>query len=169
MLSLGRGFTHYSGITNRALKLNMIRIQLDGTHSAKIKRRDSMPRQKCRILLVDDYVPIRTAVRGVLAHEDDFEIIAEAEDGKEAIELVAACRPDVVLLDINMPKVNGIEAARLIKRSWADTVILGLSVNRDPYALNAFLQAGGVAVVPKEKLIPTVRRACLEKTKPSRT
>ncbi len=138
---------------------------------AEDKGRDSMPRRKCRILLVDDYVPIRKAVRGLLAHEDDFEVIGEGKDGKEAIELVAACRPDVVVLDINMPKMNGVEAARLIKRSWADTVILGLSVNRDAYALDAFLQAGGVAVVPKDsidELIPTVRRACPEMTTPSR-
>jgi DNA-binding NarL/FixJ family response regulator len=132
-------------------------------------KRQVMPRQKCRILLVDDYVPIRKAVRGLLTHEDDFEVVGEAEDGKEAIDLVAACHPDVVLLDINMSKINGVEAARLIKRSWASTVVLGLSINRDAYVLDAFLRAGGVAVIPKEsidELVPTVRRACPEKTKP---
>jgi len=126
-----------------------------------------MPPQKCRILLVDDYLPIREELHRLLAPQPDFEIVAEANDGKEAIEWVAACRPDVVLLDLNMPKMNGIEAAKLIKKSWPETVILGLCEVKDTYTVEVFLKAGVMAVLSKDSIdqvISTIRRACPEKT-----
>jgi DNA-binding NarL/FixJ family response regulator len=69
-----------------------------------------MQLRKCRILLVDDHAPIRGALRGFLSAFDDLDIIGEAGDGQEAIEMVEACQPDVILMDLNMPRMNGIEA-----------------------------------------------------------
>jgi DNA-binding NarL/FixJ family response regulator len=126
-----------------------------------------MQRQRCRILVVDDYRPILSELHRILAAEHDLEIIGEANDGYEAIKLVADCKPDVVLLDIHMPKMNGIEAANLIKKSRPETVILGLCGVKDTYMIEAFLKAGAVAVVAKDsidQLISTIRRACPDKT-----
>jgi DNA-binding NarL/FixJ family response regulator len=107
---------------------------------------------KCRILLVDDYLPIREEVHRLLAHEPDFEIVGEAGDGKEAISLVSACRPDIVLLDLNMPIMNGIEAAKLIKESWPKTTIIGLCEVKDTYTLDVFMKAGADAVLSKASI-----------------
>jgi DNA-binding NarL/FixJ family response regulator len=119
--------------------------------------------QKCRVLLVDDHERIRDALRKLLAFHEDIEIIGEAGDGKQAIELVAACRPDVVLMDIYMPKMNGIQASGMIMKSWEDTIIIGLCVVQDTYTTEAFLKAGALAVVSKERiedLYSMIQRAC---------
>ena len=83
--------------------------------------------KKCRILVVDDYGPIRHALRSLLEHYDDIQIVGEATNGIEAIQRVASCHPHVILLDTNMPAMHGIEAASEIKKSWKRTVIIGLS------------------------------------------
>jgi DNA-binding NarL/FixJ family response regulator len=125
--------------------------------------------QKCRIVLVDDYLPILEELRRLLTAQPDFEVVGQAIDGKEAIKLVAACTPDLVLLDLNMPNMNGIDAAKLIKASWPDTVILGLCEVKDAYTVEVFLKAGVVAVLSKDSIdqvITTIRRACPQKTRP---
>ena len=122
---------------------------------------------KCRTLLVDDYLPIRHELRRLLAHDPDFEIVGEAADGKEAISLVSACRPDVVLLDINMLIMNGIEAAKLIRKSSPETTIIGLCEVKDTYTIDVFMKAGAGAVLSKasiDQVQSTIRRACPEKT-----
>ena len=81
---------------------------------------------KCRILIADDHPPIRHTLRNLLTRYDDIEIIGEAGDGKQAIELVADCRPDLILMDSNMPKMSGIEATSVIRKSWKNTMIIGL-------------------------------------------
>lgn len=80
-----------------------------------------MKTHRCRVLLVDDHEPIRDALRTLLSSYEDVEIIGEARDGEEAIIRVAACHPDIVLMDINMPKMNGIQATtglRSHERKW---------------------------------------------------
>jgi DNA-binding NarL/FixJ family response regulator len=123
---------------------------------------------RCRILLVDDHAPIRDALRSFLSSYDDVDIIGEAADGQEAIDMVEACQPDVVLMDINMPRRNGIEAANVIKKSRDNTVIIGLCVVQDSYTLDAFMRAGATAVVSKDRLSDlhsTIQRACQIKTR----
>jgi DNA-binding NarL/FixJ family response regulator len=70
-----------------------------------------------RILLVDDFKPWRLAVSRILGTAPDFQIVGEASDGVEAIEKAATLRPDIVLLDIGMPSLNGLEAARTIRHA----------------------------------------------------
>jgi DNA-binding NarL/FixJ family response regulator len=106
----------------------------------------------CRILLVDDHAPIREALRSLLSSYEDLQIVGEAADGQEAINVVEACQPDVVLMDINMPRMNGIEASNLIKKSWDTTVIIGLCAVRDSYTIDAFMRAGASAIVSKDRL-----------------
>ena len=111
-----------------------------------------MPPHKYRILLVDDYVPVRITLRSMLTGYPDLQIVGEACDGKQAIEQVAACQPDIILMDYNMPVMNGIEAARLIKKSWEATVIIGLCTVPDICITDGFLNAGALAVVHKDRI-----------------
>jgi DNA-binding NarL/FixJ family response regulator len=111
-----------------------------------------MPPHKYRVLLVDDYVPVRITLRSMLIRYPDLQTVGEACDGKQAIEQVAACQPDIILMDYNMPVMNGIEAARLIKKSWDATVIIGLCTVPDTCITDGFLNAGALAVVHKERI-----------------
>src|SRR5688572_24116156 len=98
--------------------------------------------QKCRVLLVDDHV-LRAALRRLPAsHDHDVLIVEEASDGQQAIELIASCQPDVILMDINMPRMNGIEATALIKKSWREAIIIGLCAIEDSHNTDAILSAG---------------------------
>lgn len=117
---------------------------------------------KYRVLLVDDCVPVRITLRSVLRGYVDLQIVGEACDGKQAIEQAAACQPDIILMDYSMPNMNGIEAARLIKKLWAETVIIGLCTVPDTYITDGFLNAGALAVVYKDRmehLHSTIQRA----------
>ena len=105
-----------------------------------------------RILLVDDNAEVRKALHAVLTAHDDIQIIGEATDGDQAVEMALACQADVVLLDTRMPKLNGMEAASLIKKKRKETVIIGLCINRDAYTVEAFLKAGAAAVVSKDRI-----------------
>ena len=121
-----------------------------------------MSLHKYRVLLVDDHVPARITLRSVLEAYVDLQIVGEACDGRQAIEQVAACQPDVVLMDYSMPYMNGIEAARLIKKFWEETVIIGLCTVPETYITDGFLNAGALAVVHKDRmehLHSTIQRA----------
>jgi DNA-binding NarL/FixJ family response regulator len=125
-----------------------------------------MNTHRCRVLIVDDHERMREALRTMLSLYDDLEVVGEARDGEEAINRVASCQPDIVLLDYKMPKMNGIEAATAIKRSWKDIAIIGLCVVHDTYTTGAFLKAGAIAVIIKERLADlhsTIQRACVNR------
>lgn len=118
---------------------------------------------KFRVLLVDDHPPVRATLRHLLKPYDDVQIIGEAGDGKEALEMMPSCQPDVILMDLHMPRMNGIEAAILIRKTWKDTVIIGVCGIQDAATVEAFLKAGAVAVIPKDRLDELhdlIRRAC---------
>lgn len=120
---------------------------------------------KCRVLLVDDHAPIRTAVRRLLTHYHGIRIVGEAGDGQQAIELMSLCQPHVVLMDINMPRMNGIEATSVIKSMWKEAVIIGLCALENPHHTNAIIGAGAVAVISKHQineLYSTIKKAVLE-------
>jgi len=102
-----------------------------------------------RILIADDHAIIRRGLRGLLAHEPGFEVIAEASDGREAVEVAQRTHPHVAILDIGMPNFNGIEAARQISEKLHDVQIVMLTVHTDEcYLLNA-LQVGARGYVLK--------------------
>jgi DNA-binding NarL/FixJ family response regulator len=118
------------------------------------------------VLLVDDQERMREALRTLLTSFDDVQLVGEASDGEEAIQRVASCQPDIILLDIRMPRMNGIEAANVIRKSWKDTVIIGLCLIDDAYTTEAFLKAGALAVISKERLDDlhsTIQRACVKR------
>jgi PAS domain S-box-containing protein len=106
-----------------------------------------------RILLVDDHVMLRQGLRGLLETYPDLEVIAEASNGEEAVEYALRLRPEVVILDINLPRLSGTEATRRIKQSLPGTVIIGLSAQATPQTVKALVEAGAAAVLNKEDAV----------------
>ncbi len=102
-----------------------------------------------RILLVDDHQIMREGLRSMIEGEKDCEVIAEAGDGQMAVELATTLRPDVIVMDINMPRVNGLEATRRIKRMMPEIAIIGLSVQEDPTLEQFMYEAGASAYLSK--------------------
>ena len=86
-------------------------------------------RRQVKVLLVDDHAILRQGVHALLAREPDLLVVGEAGDGEEALAAVARLKPDVVIMDIVMPRMNGLEATRLIKERHPDTRVLILSVS----------------------------------------
>lgn len=105
-----------------------------------------------RVVLVDDQALIRSGIRALLDAEDDIEVVAEGSDGAEAVELAAEHRPDIVLLDVQMPRLDGIEATRRIvadPRSEGVRVVMLTNYGIDEYVFNA-LRAGACGFVMKD-------------------
>jgi DNA-binding NarL/FixJ family response regulator len=102
-----------------------------------------------RILIADDHAIIRRGLRTLLEHEPGLEVIAEASDGREAIEVAQREHPHVVIMDIGMPNLNGIEAARHISETLRDTQIVVLTVHADEAYLLSALKAGARGYVLK--------------------
>lgn len=117
------------------------------------------------IVLADNNKAIRKGLRALLALEPDFAIIGEAENGLEAIEIVRSCLPDVVILDLMMPDMNGIEVARRLCRDYPETRIVVLSIYRDEAYVLESLRSGAKAYILKEsppELLSQAIRAILD-------
>lgn len=106
-------------------------------------------RSKTRIMLADDHPLLRQALRDVLEKQPDFEVIAEASDGEEAVKLAAEMLPDVVIMDISMPTLNGLEATKQIKASNPSIAVLVLTVHSDSEHILSILQAGAGGYLTK--------------------
>jgi DNA-binding NarL/FixJ family response regulator len=111
---------------------------------------------KTRILLVDDHPLVRQALRDTLEKEPDLEVVAEAGDGREAIELTERHRPDILIMDINMPVLSGVEATRQIKATHTGVAILILTVHNDIETIFSILQAGASGYLLKSVFGPEV-------------
>ncbi|GJL64157.1 MAG: hypothetical protein NPIRA04_28110 [Nitrospirales bacterium] len=108
---------------------------------------------KIRILLVDDHVMVREGLRKILETHEDLELVGEAGNGEDAVELVKRLKPSLVIMDVNMPKMNGIEATTRIKAYHQNTIIIGLSVNAEGENQRAMLEAGAISLFPKEAAV----------------
>lgn len=129
--------------THSALTISATDVQQSRTHMG--------PSQRLRVLLVDDHAMVRQGLRSVLDSYEDLDVIGEAGDGEAAISLAATLQPDVVVMDINMPRVDGIEATRRIVSTHPDIVIIGLSVQNERHIEEAMLNAGAAVFVTKER------------------
>lgn len=98
--------------------------------------------RKVRILIVDDHPIFRQGIRQLLEQERDFSVVAEAADGEEAIKLVTELSPDIVLMDMGMPKLNGLEATRQIKKEYPNIMVLALTVHVEDEYIFSILGAG---------------------------
>jgi len=117
--------------------------------------------ENIRILLVDDHVAARASLAIILRHEDNMEIIGEASDGQVAIEMTEELHPDVIIMDVRMPVLNGIEATRQITSDHPDTRVIGFTMNHETNVVDAMQQAGASACLSKsdpiEVLVNTIR------------
>ena len=107
------------------------------------------PDAKIRVLLVDDHVLVRQGFRALLEGYPEMSVIGEAGDGEECVALAAQLAPNMVLMDINMPWMDGVEATKRIKQEWPGIPVIGLSVNNSAQAIDAMNKAGAVAFVSK--------------------
>lgn len=95
-----------------------------------------------RVVIADDHPHVRSAIRHVLELEDDFEVVAEAEDGAQALDVVTRTKPDVVVLDYRMPQLNGIEVAHGVSRFAPETAMVMLTSEDDPQVRAEAARAG---------------------------
>lgn len=112
-----------------------------------------------RILVADDQEAVRKRVVATLASRPDFEVCAEASDGQEAVEKATTLSPDLVILDITMPVLNGLDAARAILKSHPKTPILILSVHRSRQLVEEAKRIGVRGYVTKGETIQNLIRA----------
>ena len=104
---------------------------------------------KTRIMLADDHPLLRQALRDVLEKQPDFEVIAEASNGEEAVKLATEMLPDVVIMDISMPVLNGLEATTQIKATSPSIAVLVLTVHSDSEHILSILRAGAGGYLTK--------------------
>ena len=123
-----------------------------------------------RILIVDDNDRVRHGVTGLLTSEEGWEVCGEASDGAEAIQRARDLRPDLLVVDIRMPGLGGLEAARLLSRELPETTILIMSQYDPAQLLPSALEAGAHACVDKSRLsydlLPTIKAIFAERSVP---
>ncbi len=117
-----------------------------------------------RLLVAEDHQVVREGLVGLLKGQKDFEVVGEAANGEQALQQAEVLQPDAILMDVDMPVVNGIEATRKIKRRWSNVVVVGLSFHEEGAVWRAMAEAGADAYVtkesPGEELVEVVRRLC---------
>jgi DNA-binding NarL/FixJ family response regulator len=118
--------------------------------------------EKMRILLAEDHKVVREGTRKLLESQPDFEVVGEASDGIEAVELAKKLKPEIIIMDVSMPRLNGIEATRQIKAIYPNMAILPLTGYDDDEYVFALLEAGAAGYLLKdssgEELIEAIRQ-----------
>ena len=116
-----------------------------------------------RLLLVDDHAVVRSGLRMLLENERDVEIIGEASSAREAIEAAMRLKPNIILMDIGLPDLSGIDATREIKKHMPEVSIVALTIHEDEEYFFKMLEAGATGYVPKraapEELLTAIRAA----------
>ena len=114
--------------------------------------------EKIRVLVVDDHTMVRQGLRSVLESYPDVEVVGEAVDGEEAVAFAARLQPSLVVMDINMPKMNGIEATAAITARYPGIVVIGLSVQAGGAHAEAMRKAGAFTLLTKEAAVDDIYR-----------
>jgi RNA polymerase sigma factor (sigma-70 family) len=105
---------------------------------------------KLRIVLADDHTILREGLRALLTADPDFEVVGEAQDGREAVRCVEKLEPDLLLMDLSMPRMSGMDAIREIKKRYPNTRIIALTVHKTEEYILTTLQAGADGYVLKD-------------------
>jgi DNA-binding NarL/FixJ family response regulator len=125
-------------------------------------RAEACQLSKIKVLIADDHAVVREGTRQILEQESDMDVVAEAADGEEAVRLAGSSKPDVAIIDIAMPKVDGIEATRQIKRLYPAVAVLILSAYDDDQFVFGLLEAGAAGYLLKSvrgrELVEAVRQ-----------
>lgn len=111
-----------------------------------------MARRPIRLVLVDDHAIVRAGVRMLLNAHDAMQVVGEAESAEEAVAQVEAWDPDIVLLDVSLPGVSGIDALEALRQRLPQARFIALSMHEDPEYVQRFLEAGGSGYVPKSSV-----------------
>lgn len=124
-----------------------------------------MKDQEIRILVADDHSIFRQGLANVINNEGNMRVVGEACDGQEAIELARRLQPQVVVMDLNMPKMNGVEATRIIAGDFPETMVIGLSMCSERELWKEMLAAGATDFVsksePVDAILKAIRKAAL--------
>mgnify|MGYP000853323662 CR=1 FL=1 len=105
---------------------------------------------KIKVLLVDDHKIFLDGLEELLSKDGNFRIVGKASSGREALSLISTCNPDIVVMDISMPDINGIETTKIIAKNWADVKVIALSMHLDKGMISGVLQAGARGYILKE-------------------
>jgi DNA-binding NarL/FixJ family response regulator len=119
------------------------------------------PDAKLRVLVADDHPIVRKGLADLLREQKEIETVVEASDGPEAVDLCQRSPIDVVVMDVTMPRMDGVEATRRIKQSRPPTRIIGLSMHEDADMAQAMIEAGAVAYFRKDVRADTLISAVL--------
>ncbi len=128
-------------------------------------RQDEAPAGKVTVLIADDHTVVRQGLRAMLQTEPDIEIVGEAETGREAVQLARTLKPDVVVMDIAMPELGGLEATRQITRQVPSARVLVLSSYGDDEYVDQLAEAGAVGYLLKQEAFTDVVRGIREARK----
>lgn len=112
-----------------------------------------------RLILVDDHPVLRAGLKALLSAEPDFTVVAEADDGATAVQLAAELRPDLILMDVSLPGLNGAEATRQVKQHTPELAVLALSVHEEASYIRMLLDAGAGGYVLKRSACDELVRA----------
>ncbi|WP_404418904.1 response regulator [Marinospirillum sp.] len=112
-----------------------------------------------RVLIVDDHVLVRTGIEKMLAEAEGIEVVGQARDGEEAIRLTRELLPEVILMDVKMPGIGGVEATRKISRAHPESLVIGLTASGDDTFVQRLLQAGAKGYLTKGSSFEEVVRA----------
>jgi DNA-binding NarL/FixJ family response regulator len=126
-----------------------------------LREKSLTPKNRITVLLVDDHKDIRTELRKLLEAESDIHVVGEAADGKQAVDMAKKFRPSVVVMDISMPKLNGLEATRQILQGLPATRVLICSAYSDMAYVERAMEVGAAGYIIKltapEVLVPAIR------------
>ena len=132
---------------------------MSGAVSRDLRKMSADGHGPARIVLADDQELIRLGIRTVLSRQEGLEIVGEASDGREALQLCRRLVPDVILMDVEMPEMDGLEATRRIKAELPSTSVLVLTAHDDPDYLLEAVQAGAAGYVLKENAVARIADA----------
>ena len=118
-----------------------------------------MNRENISIIIADDHLLVREGLRCMLEKQPGLRFLAEAENGRNAVQLALKFKPDVVVMDVSMPDMNGIEATRQIKQQAPEVKVIGLSMHADKHFVTAMLNAGASGYLLKTCAVEELRCA----------